>query len=69
MLKQILEISHILNKKLWPLGGLCTSPLNPERLLVGKLWASFASKLRRDAGTNVQREIQGPKATKVKMEP
>eukprot|EP00434_Breviolum_minutum_P026811 symbB.v1.2.023696.t1/scaffold2189.1/size92612/6 len=37
-------------------------------LLVGKLWASFASKLRRDAGSHVSREIQVPKGTKVKME-
>ena len=38
---------------------------SPE--LVGKLWASCAAKLRRDAGVETQREIQTPSGT-VKME-
>ena len=35
---------------------------------MGQLWVSLGAKLRRDAGQNVQREINGPTG-KLKMEP
>eukprot|EP00913_Durusdinium_trenchii_P022291 g20944.t1 len=50
----------------WTQNSKVLKSLSP--LLVGKLWPSVASKLRRDAGVAAVRDIKGPANTQLKMD-